>query len=508
MAEFQDLTCFPPGVGSDTSQVEDRSGGLKSGMPNMQTWFYALLALTAAIVAPKYALSQSTSSPMLARPLTDDRHVLPESSLPALPEMPSGFVDLKSQGFDAQTAPAYTLDSVLAIAVAHNPTVRQAGLQISAETAKALQAGLYPNPLLMYVGEKINSDGSAGEFQGFELQQRFVTGGKLQLSRLKYRQRAHVAEHLAIAQQYRVSNDVQRHFYMALAAMERVTLQNELLKTAEDVAVTSRELFNQGQATLPDVRKANVQLQHQRLEVLNAENEYQEAFRKLTSVIGCPMEMGSITGLLRPEVALPDFETRYAELIASSPEVLAAKAKLAADYTTVQRESVQWIPDIVVQAGPGYNFSNNDPVYNASVRLELPVFDRNQGTIMQAQRDLQRQQEEIRRTELDLRARLAMAYRMYATALQHAIQYEQVFIPERKAAYTELLQSYQDNRVNWEDVLQSQQEFFTARLEQISQFRDVRVQEVMINGFLLEGGLKAAKNPTPEGHIDAVPKPR
>ncbi len=94
------------------------------------------------------------------------------------------------------------------------------------------------------------------------------------LIRLKYRQRAHVAEHLAIAQQYRVSNDVQRHFYMALAAMERVTLQNELLKTAEDGAVTSRELFNQGQANLPAFRKANVELQHQRLEVLNAVNEY------------------------------------------------------------------------------------------------------------------------------------------------------------------------------------------------------------------------------------------
>ncbi len=466
------------------------------------------LTIFAAMIVTEHALSQSLDSRMQLRPLAVDRQVLPESNLPPLPEMPSGFLDAASVDSNPEFAQTYTLDGLLALAAENNPTIRQAGLQISAETAKALQAGLYPNPLLMYVGEKMNSDGKAGEFQGFELQQRFVTAGKLQLSRLKYRQRAHVAEHLAIAQQYRVSNDVQRQFYMALAAMERVTLQNELLKTAEDGAVTSRELFNQGQANLPDVRKANVKLQHQRLEVLNAENEYQEAFRKLTSLVGCPMEMGSMTGSLRPEVALPDFETRYAELIGSSPEVLAAKAKLAADQTTVQRESVQWIPDIVVQAGPGYNFSNNDPVYNASVRLEVPIFDRNQGTIMQAQRDLQRQQEEIRRTELNLRERLAMAYRKYATALQHATEYERVFIPERKAAYTELLQSYQDNRVDWEDVLHAQQEFFTARLEQISQFRDVRVQEVLIDGFLLEGGLMAAQDPTPPGHIDAIPKPR
>jgi len=189
-------------------------------------------------------------------------------------------------------------------------------------------------------------------------------------------------------------------------------------------------------------------------------------------------------------------------------EVLAAKAKLAADRTTVQRESVQWIPDIVVKGGPGYNFTNNDPVYNASAQLELPLNDRNQGTILQAQRDLQRQQEEIRRTELVLRDRLAMAYRTYATSLQHATEYKQFVIPERRAAYTEQLQSYKDNRIDWEAVLQTQQEFFMARLDQINQFRDVRIQEMMIDGYLLEGGLMAAQNPTPPGHIDAIPKPR
>ncbi|MEO8268253.1 MAG: TolC family protein [Aureliella sp.] len=468
----------------------------------------ALLALLATVVPSEYVWSQALESPGISRRLTDDGRVLPESKLPPLPALPAGFIDVMTAEADPQFAPTYTLESVLATAAANNPTIRQARLQISAETAKALQAGLYPNPLLMYVGEKINSSGTAGEFQGFEVQQRFVTAGKLQLSRLKYRQRAHVAEHLAIAQQYRVSNDIQRHFYTTLAAMDRVALQRELVKTAEDEAVTSREMFNQGQANLPNVRQANVVLQQRRLDLLNTQNEYNEAFRKLSAVVGCPMEIGIVTGSLRPEVALPAFEMVYADLIETSPEVLAAKAKLAADQTTVQRESVQWVPDIVVQGGPGYNFTNYDPVYNASVRLELPVFDRNQGTIMQAQRDMQRQIEEIRRTELVLRERLAMAYRLYATSLQHATQYEQVVIPERKAAYTELLQSYKDNRIDWEDVLHSQQDFFMARLEQINQFRDVRIQEVMIDGYLLEGGLMAAQSSTPPGHIDAVPKPR
>ncbi|GAA4467895.1 hypothetical protein GCM10023156_58400 [Novipirellula rosea] len=69
--------------------------------------------------------------------------------------------------------------------------------------------------------------------------------------------------------------------------MERVFPQTELLKTAEDVSVTSRELFNQGRTNLPGARRASVVLQQRRLDLLNAENKYAEAFRQLTAIIGC-----------------------------------------------------------------------------------------------------------------------------------------------------------------------------------------------------------------------------
>nr|WP_315856894.1 TolC family protein [Stieleria neptunia] len=49
----------------------------------------------------------------------------------------------------------YRLDDFLTLAAQNNPTIRQARLQISAQTAKALQAGLYPNPTLNYIGEQI-----------------------------------------------------------------------------------------------------------------------------------------------------------------------------------------------------------------------------------------------------------------------------------------------------------------------------------------------------------------
>ncbi|WP_425399176.1 TolC family protein [Aeoliella sp.] len=405
------------------------------------------------------------------------------------------------------------LETVLSLTTQNNPTLRQARLQISAELAKAQQAGLYPNPTLAYAGEQIFVDvegdtDSPGEFQGGILSQRFITGGKLRLSREKYLRRAHVSEHLAVAQQYRVCNDVRIHFYRTLAAQQRLEMHRELLKTAEDAAVTARELYNAGQANRYDVRKSNVMLQRTRLDVQRAEHEYRMRFRELTALVGLDLPVGAVVGTLATTESLATFDATLARIVAESPEVLAARAKLAADRVTIEREEVEWIPDIVVSAGSGYNFDARETVAVADVSIEIPLFDRNQGTVAQARADYNRQRREIRRTELTLRQRLAMVYEEYAMAFEHATEYRDSIVPEMKAAYRELLGSYKENRIEWPDVLQAQSDYAEVRLAQINFEEQLRRSEVLIQGYLLDGGLNAASGPTPAGHIDSVPKPR
>jgi len=417
-----------------------------------------------------------------------------------------------TEDFDSHVA-SYDLDSLLSLASQNNPTLRQARLQVSSQIAKAQQAGLYPNPTLTYVGEQIFVDvpgdtDSPGEFQGGVVSQRFVTAGKLKLSREKYLRRAHVSEHLAVAQQYRVCNDVRLHFYKALAAQQRVTMHHELVKTAEDSSVTIRELFNLGQATRFNVRKSNIAFQKARLDLQRAEHEFNTAFRELSSLMGTEIAVGSLVGTLSGSHAQMSFDDALARVIDQSPELLAARAKLAADTTTIRREEVEWIPDVVVSAGSGYNFDAKETVAMADISIEIPLFDRNQGTIEQARADYNRQLREIRRVELSLRMMLASVYGDYAMAYEHATEYRDTIVPEARAAYEELLHSYKANRAAWPDVLEAQQDFTDMRLEQIVYEEQLCRSEVLIHGFLLHDGLRAADGPTPPGHMDAVPKPR
>ncbi len=400
------------------------------------------------------------------------------------------------------------LDGLLSIATQNNPTLRQAQAHITAETGKAIQAGLYPNPTIRYAAEQIGVGGTVGEFHGGILSQEIVRGRKLQLSRAKFLHRVKTAEALALAQQFRVCNDVRVHFYKVLTQQQKVAIQQELVKSSEDTNLTAREAFNMGQANAADVRRVNVALQKSRLNLMAEQNKLRHSVRALSALVGVELEGSQFEGQLDGQSRELDFGTLLSELITNSPEMIAARCKLQSDKITVQREIVEPIPNVNLEGGVGYNFEADETVAVAGVSLKLPVFDRNQGTIQQARADLARQCAELERIQVRLKRDLAMQFEAYQTATQHINQYRQSILPELKETYRILLESYKDNRTDWNEVLQAQSDYFIARSEYLDWLSNWRQSEVLIDGMLLHGGLMTAEGPTPAGHIDAVAKPR
>lgn len=425
------------------------------------------------------------------------------AALPATPES-----SVPTDRPENYTGQQLTLDDLLAIATQNNPTLRQAQNQITAETGKAIQAGLYPNPGFRYSAEQIGVDGTAGEFHGGIFSQEIVRGGKLRLSRAKYVQRVKATEALALAQQFRVANDVKIHFYMVLSQQQKVNIQSELVKSSEDAAVTAREAFQMGQANAVGIRRVNVALQKSRLELLAQQNKLRQAVRQLSALVGTELDGSFFVGELEGQSIVMDFSELLAELLVSSPEMMAARAKLQADRITVRRERVEPIPNVTLEGGAGYNFERNQTVAVAGVSLRLPVWDRNQGTIQQAQADLSRQCAEIERLEGRLKRDLAGQFESYLTTTQHVDQYQTMILPELKETYRLMLESYKDNRIDWNEVLLAQNDYFTAQQEYIDWLWQWRRSQVLIDGMLLHDGLMAAEGAMPAGHIDSVAKPR
>ena len=454
--------------------------------------------------APGVPVPAPIPSPDL-QPNVGERFIEP----PPIPDTPAAELAIET-GETGESAPSLTLEALEGLACANNPTLVQAKAQVDATFGKAIQAGLWPNPEVFYVGEQVGvgPEDTPGEWQGAIVQQRFVTADKLDLSRSKYLERTKVAEWMAMAQEYRVLNDVRLHFFRTLGRQEMVQIQQELLKNAEDQLVTVREGYNLGHHPRSEVHQTNALLQEQRLTFLMAENDYRESFGRLMTLTGVDQPPALLEGDLAGDFAPIEFDSALQRLIVESPEMQAARAKLRADVVTLRREEVQPIPDITTAAGAGYNFEAVETTANVGLNLEIPLWDWNQGTVKQAEADLVRQRQEIRRTELRLRNELYTVYRNYLTALQHARNYRDVVIPETRKAYEVLLDMYEADRVRWLDVLAAERKYFLARLTFVQNLIQWRESEVLISGYLLHGGLQTPMDVTPPGHLDSVAKPR
>jgi cobalt-zinc-cadmium efflux system outer membrane protein len=416
----------------------------------------------------------------------------------------------------AAVPPAHNLPNALnlttleQIALERNPTLVQAGSQVRISRGKALQAGLHPNPTVGYAADQIGVEGTAGEFQGMFVEQQIITGGKLQLSRAKFIQEARQAELQVLAQRYRVVYGVRAAYYNTLARQRRLQLRRQLFQNSQDVTKTVEELVNVGQANRTDLLQAQLELQRAKANLLSAERRYQGAWEQLGAVIGEPdLPPSPLEGELDfDDQNRIDRETVLANLLTCSPQLRFAQAEVTRDRIALRRERAEPIPNLTVRAETGYNVEARDTVAGVEIGLNVPLFDKNQGTILQARAELTRAQAEVSRVEFMLRRQFAQAFAEYESALLLASSYRTEALPKAEEVYQLYLDSFQKRRAAWPQVLAAQREYLQLYEEYLDNVLDARHAEARINAFLLEDGLSQPPEPTPEGHRDATPRPR
>lgn len=471
-------------------------------------------AVAIALVAPILARAQTLphSGGFMPLPPVDSA---PPSSMQM--QMAPTLADPAQSAFPTNqfTAPAtlpapasLRLADLESLALSHNPTLREADARLKAAQGVAEQAGLYPNPTVGYSGELIGAEGTAGEFQGAYIQQTIITANKLKLSRMKYLQEVAQNQLNALAQRERVLNGVRTHYIRLLAAQQMCEVQKNLLRNADDAQLTAQEMVNVGQANHAQLLQAQVTARRKKVELAQAEIHLIQARRDLAAFIGVPcLPEAPVGGRLEQRCARLDWNSALAELLQYSPELSVARLEIRKDQFQLERERVQPIPNLQLGAGAGYNFENPSSVANVNVGIEVPLFNRNQGTIRQAEAEVVRASAEAKRTELALLHQLAHAFRQYDAALASVEDFEAKSLQDARQAYQLLWEGYQQRRAPWTDVLQAERIYFELSAQYIHDLGQLREAEIAIRGLLLVGGLEAPGSPV-GNHIDATPQPR
>ncbi len=405
------------------------------------------------------------------------------------------------------TSAGLRLEDLEQMALAGNPTLKQAEAELRVATGRKQQAGLYPNPTIGYTGEEIRGGFARGGQQGFFVEQTLVLGGKLGKARQVFEQERVQAEAEAEEQRFRVLNAVRRLYYQALAAQEMVALDQELAKLAAEAVTTTRQLHNVGQADLPDVLQAEIEQQQAELAVIVEQNTQERIWRALAATVGNPgLKPMPLAGSLEAELPALDADQWLQALISDSPAVKIARAGVARAEAMTARASAQPIPDLKVRAGLQQNRELMETTgravglqWFAEVGVEIPIFNRNQGEVAAARAERERSLEEVRRVELVLRERSASLWSMYKSSRALAERYRDQMLPRAQKAHQLYLAKYRIVAASYPQVLIAQRTRFQLQREYIDALTGVWTNAIALRGFLLTDGLEA---PAKSGEMD------
>ncbi len=397
----------------------------------------------------------------------------------------------ESPGDEHSDSQVLTLAELEQLAVSQNPAVAEAAARVQALRGKYLQVGLPPNPTAGYVGSEIGNNGRAGQEGGF-VGQRFITGNKLGLNRAVTAQEVQKAERELAALRQRVLTDVQLGYYELLIAQERLATTEKLSKASQQAVEAVEALLKAKEASGTELLQAKVEADTVTILRENARTARLGAWRRLAAIIGNPeMEIARVAGDASKDLPMIDYDSSLTRLLAENPQRGALFAEVERARWAVSRARAEVCPDVDAQASVQRDYASDYTIAGVQIGLPIPIINRNQGGIQQAQGELIAAQHAVNRFDLALNRRLAEVYQQYATAKQQVDRYSEDILPKAEESLRLTAEGYRSGEFSFLQLLTAQRTYFQTNLAYLDALGQMWSASQKIEGLLLSGSLES-----------------
>lgn len=371
---------------------------------------------------------------------------------------------------------ALTLRRALALALAGNSELAAFSWDVRIGEARQLQAGLYPNP---EAGAEVENIAGSGDFRGtreaettLQLSQLILLGGK----RAKAIEEARLSRDLAAWDYETVRLEIFRRtaneFVEALAARQHLALNEELVRLAEQVVQAVQQRVNAAKSSTVELTRAKVALDLARIDRDQSQSALAAARQRLSANWGNPQPtFETVVGNLRELPSVPSLEELNHRL-EKNPVLARWAAEREQRRAALRLEESRAIPDLTVGVGYRRIGGSDDNALVAGVSIPLPLFNRNQGNIREAEHRLTRAGEEQRAAEVRLRTALGQAWQAYDSARATLESLQTTVLPGAQRAFETANEYYEQGRFSFLDVLDAQRTLFTSRAREIRALSD------------------------------------
>lgn len=398
---------------------------------------------------------------------------------------------------DDEPAPgtSITLSELESTILRTNPALQEQDARILALVGKQRQACLPPNPTAGFTSTDINESGGAGWY-GFYYGQRVVRGNKLQLSASVVDAELATAERERETIRQRLLTDTRLGFYQVLVAQEQNRVAGELVGISQDAFEVSQQLMQAREVARTDVLQSQLELQNARVAQRRAKNNLAIARRNLAALLGedaLPWE--TLDGDVQALIEVDPLETVYDQLVNGSPEILALLADVERARRQRVRECAEPIPDVTWQATLQYDFIGDMPVAGFQVGMPIPIRNRNEGAIQQAEMEIVAAERRVDKKALELRQRLAAAYGEYLDARIQLDAFTSEILPTAKETLDLIRAGYRNGEIEFLQLLTTQRTYTQTSLNYLSQLKASWEARLRLTGLLLDGALTDGATP-------------
>ncbi|MFO1417420.1 MAG: TolC family protein [Methylotetracoccus sp.] len=363
---------------------------------------------------------------------------------------------------------ALALGQALALALNRNPNLAAFSQEIRAREAAVLQAGLLPNPRLIGVAQNFgnaSNKGFDGDWVSVELSQLIELGGKRAARIEAAAQTQELAGWDYEAQRIAVLTVVAQSFVEVLGAQERLDLAQQTVALAERAATVVGQQVEAGKVSPVEETRARVALATVRTDLIRAEREREAARKRLAALWGSTKpEFEHAVGELHAVSPIPELQ-QLLDKIEQNPELARWATELTQRQALVDLAKTKAIPDLTVSVGMSEYLLTNSYGLVASASLPLPVFDRNQGGIQEAERLRTKAMDERYAAEVRVATALNTAYQALSASFAEAEAYKTSILPGAESAFDAVQTGYRLGKFALLDVLDTQRTLFAAKAQ-------------------------------------------
>lgn len=372
----------------------------------------AAVAIALALLAPPAALAQAAGE--AAPPAADDVASFAE---------PTGEL---------------TLDDALTLAVLHSPQLEAFSWDERMADARRLQARKLPNPELDVRAYRLGIPRSDTRLDEARVRaivsQEFELGGK-RASRVALAE----AERDLAAWDYRVARrevdaTVASRFAAVLGAQRQVAALDEFVAFLEDLDARVGDLVERGVIRRLEIHSVARRLGLARIDQARARAELTTArYRLAASWGGTEPRFAEARGGLDAVREVPPLP-ELLEVARRSPSIVRWDVEQVVSQARLDAAKASRFPDLQLGAGIRWEDDIDDSDLLVDLEISLPIFDRKQGDIREAEHGIDRARVERRAAEAELGVSIAEAYGRVQEGLVAAAAYRDEVLPAARAA--------------------------------------------------------------------------